>query len=190
MFFNSRPAPRIEVTRVDTVYCGLQRRRITTRWTPVDLDALGAMLVRCACSDITRPYRPVDRLVAMLRAGDLDVTIDGRPLSIHALAMLLRARLEGNVVSGRRPPHVFRRGPVPFIHRLGGYGFFRAPRCHGALIGEEACAAAAREEAEGLTAAQRARLSLRERHVSAWDDISRGDERSWKRHRRSRWRAR
>jgi len=72
----------------------------------------------------------------------------------------------------------FRAAPVPFTGRRGGWVGFRRPR----TTAEIAANAAALDD--GIPVRGR-----RRNLPSAWDDLPRQVQRSWKAHRRTRWRA-
>jgi hypothetical protein len=77
----------------------------------------------------------------------------------------------------RRPEPVFRRAPVPFTGRGRGWTGFRHPR----TAAEIAANAAAVDDGFPVPGRRR-------NLPTAWDDLPRHVERSWKAHRRTQWR--
>lgn len=82
-------------------------------------------------------------------------------------------------------PEDYRCAPVPGVHKSAGYHYFRHPQTQRELRGQVAYLDHLHEH--GLNSARVGRV----RDVpSAWDDIPRHVDHNWKRHRRTRYRAR
>lgn len=113
------------------------------------------------------------------------------PVSDGVLRMLIQRAPGSDRLKRHGVPKVpFRQAPVPFVgrRRRGFASLYRAPRCRPFIAGESAAAEDAADVRDQLSAAQAARLARQERHVTAWDDIPRRAEKSWKRQRLTRWR--
>jgi len=82
---------------------------------------------------------------------------------------------------------VYRSGPVPNTGRYTRGRYYRAPRCHSAMIAE-AKAAASPDDFDALDSRQRAAITRQAKHVTSRDDVPRSRTRTWKRQRTSRWR--
>ena len=89
---------------------------------------------------------------------------------------------------GGRRNYVFRRGPVPFIHKCrGGYGYYKHPK----TWAEKRAAAALEYDEDAREYNIKPRRSV-PNIPEAWDDRARSDirnRRSWKKNRRHQWKG-
>jgi len=94
--------------------------------------------------------------------------------------------------ASRRAAHirrfVFRCGPVPHTSFRSRGSYYRAPHTNATRIAEAAAAASALDPDLGLEPRFASRIARLSRHVTAWDDVPRSRDRSWKRQRKTRWR--
>lgn len=108
-------------------------------------------------------------------------------LRVHVpLCEVLRVRASLHRRFRRPRPHRFRDGPVPHTRcfRGGGYCYFRSIRT---MQERRAWEAACDDDGEPVV---RMRSRRNPRNLpSAWDDLRRTNQRNWKRHRRTQWKA-
>jgi hypothetical protein len=115
---------------------------------------------------------------------------DGEALSKAEIDAVLAATWRPS-----RPPRrsirrfKYRNGPVPFTGSGGSYScYYRSPRAHGFMIAEAIAAVDALDPENDLAPRFVQALARADKHPTAYDDIPRCRDRSWKRQRKTRWR--
>jgi hypothetical protein len=93
-------------------------------------------------------------------------------------------RASRRLFGGTLPREEFRRGPVPGVHKRGRYGWFRGMDTYAAR--RAAAGFATDDEAGEAGVRHRAKRNLANL-PTAWNDIGRCVDRSWKRHRLNQW---
>ncbi|HRY03385.1 MAG TPA: hypothetical protein P5256_09665 [Beijerinckiaceae bacterium] len=131
-----------------------------------------------------------ETLAALIRSRALIVRdADGVTLDEISIKATLDATWRpSGVWAARSRRFVYRCGPVPHTSFRSRGSYYRSPHTNATRVAEAAATADAFDpdlELEPRFAARVARLS---KHVTAWDDVPRCRDRSWKRQRLTRWR--